>query len=434
MQLLANATEMRPDLMKKIQAIRGMNDILPDESPVWQYLERVISSIVQSYGYREIRFPILEQTQLFKRSIGEVTDIVEKEMYSFTDRNGDDLSLRPEGTACCVRAADQHGLLYNQQQRLWYRGPMFRHERPQKGRYRQFHQVGVESFGMAGPDIDAEIILVSVALWRALGLSAHVRLEINNIGTADDRRAYGKALTAYLQAHESQLDEDSRRRLLSNPLRVLDSKVPETQALLAAAPSLSEFVSPLTTVHYQQLKALLTANNVSFTENKRLVRGLDYYNNLVFEWITDALGAQGTVCAGGRYDALVEQLGGRSTPAVGLAFGMERLVLLMQETDNVPTAVSHILDVYVLYSEESALGKAVSLAESIRQQVPGLRVQCHCGGGKFGSQLKKAFASGALAAVIVDVDGLRWRLLANDATAEPVGLDILLERLRSMVV
>jgi histidyl-tRNA synthetase len=310
---------------------------------------------------------------------------------------------------------------------------MFRHERPQKGRYRQFHQVGVESFGMAGPDIDAEIILVSVALWRALGLSSHVRLEINNIGTADDRRAYGKALTAYLQAHESQLDGDSRRRLLSNPLRVLDSKVPETQALLAAAPSLSEFVSPLTTVHYQQLKALLTANNVSFTENERLVRGLDYYNNLVFEWITDALGAQGTVCAGGRYDALVEQLGGRSTPAVGLAVGMERLVLLMQETDNVPSAVNHILDVYVLYSEESALGNAVGLAESLRQQVPGLRVQCHCGGGKFASQLKKAFASGASAAVIVDVDGLRWRPLVNDSTAEPVGLDILLERLRPMV-
>lgn len=420
--------------MNKIQAIRGMNDILPDESPVWQYLERVISTIVQSYGYREIRFPIVEQTQLFKRSIGEVTDIVEKEMYSFTDRNGDDLSLRPEGTACCVRAADQHGLLYNQQQRLWYRGPMFRHERPQKGRYRQFHQVGVESFGMAGPDIDAEIILVSVALWRALGLSAYVRLEINNIGTADDRRAYGKALTAYLQAHKSQLDEDSRRRLLSNPLRVLDSKVPETQALLAAAPTLSEFVSPMTTEHYQQLKALLTANNVSFTENERLVRGLDYYNNLVFEWITDALGAQGTVCAGGRYDALVEQLGGRSTPAVGLAVGMERLVLLMQETENVPSSVSHILDVYVLYSEESALGNAVGLAESLRQQLPGLRVQCHCGGGKFASQLKKAFASGASAAVIVDVDGLRWRLLANDSTAEPVGLEALLERLRPMVM
>jgi len=420
--------------MNKIQAIRGMNDILPDESPVWQYLERVICSIVQSYGYREIRFPIVEQTQLFKRSIGEVTDIVEKEMYSFTDRNGDDLSLRPEGTACCVRAADQHGLLYNQQQRLWYRGPMFRHERPQKGRYRQFHQVGVESFGMAGPDIDAEIILVSVALWRALGLSAHVRLEINNIGTAHDRRAYGKALIAYLQARESQLDEDSRRRLLSNPLRVLDSKVPETQALLAKAPTLSEFVSPLTTVHYQQLKALLTANNVSFTENERLVRGLDYYNNLVFEWITDALGAQGTVCAGGRYDALVEQLGGRSTPAVGLAFGMERVVLLMKETDNVPPTVSHILDVYVLYSEELALGNAVSLAESLRQQVPGLRVQCHCGGGKFASQLKKAFASGAPAAVIVDVDGLRWRLLANDSIAEPIGLEVLIERLRPMVI
>lgn len=420
--------------MNKIQAIRGMNDILPDESPVWQYLEQIISTIVQSYGYREIRFPIVEQTQLFKRSIGEVTDIVEKEMYSFTDRNGDDLSLRPEGTACCVRAADQHGLLYNQQQRLWYRGPMFRHERPQKGRYRQFHQVGVESFGMVGPDIDAEIILVSVALWRALGLTSHVRLEINNIGTADDRRAYGQALTAYLQQHESQLDEDSRRRLLSNPLRVLDSKVAETQALLTGAPTLSEFVSPQTEVHYQQLKALLTANAVSFTENQRLVRGLDYYNNLVFEWITDALGSQGTVCAGGRYDALVALLGGRSTPAVGLAFGMERLVLLMLETGNVPSSVSHILDVYVLYSEDSVLSKAVSLAESLRQQVPGLRVQCHGGGGKFPNQLKKAFASGASVAVIVDADGLRWRQMANESTAEPIGQEILLERLRALVV
>ncbi|MDP2285990.1 MAG: histidine--tRNA ligase, partial [Pseudohongiella sp.] len=339
-----------------------------------------------------------------------------------------------EGTACCVRAAEQHGLLYNQQQRLWYRGPMFRHERPQKGRYRQFHQVGIESFGMAGPDIDAEIILISVALWRALGLTDHVRLEINNIGTADDRRAYGKALTTFLKMHEAQLDEDSRRRLLSNPLRVLDSKVPETQALLADAPKLSEFVSPETEAHYQQLKALLDANQISFTENQRLVRGLDYYNNLVFEWITDALGSQGTVCAGGRYDALVAQLGGRGTPAVGLAFGMERLVLLMQETGNIPASISNLLDIYVLYSEDKQLGNAIKLAEQLRQQVPGLRVQCHCGGGKFSNQLKKAYASGAAVAVIVDTDSLRWRKLSEDAVADTIEPEALLARARAMLV
>ncbi|MDP2127157.1 MAG: histidine--tRNA ligase [Pseudohongiella sp.] len=425
--------------MNKIQAIRGMNDILPAESPVWQYLERVIAGVVQSYGYKEIRFPILEQTQLFKRSIGEVTDIVEKEMYSFTDRNGDDLSLRPEGTACCVRAAEQHGLLYNQQQRLWYRGPMFRHERPQKGRYRQFHQVGIESFGMAGPDIDAEIILLSVALWRALGLSSSVRLEINNIGTAEDRRAYGQALTAYLKQHESQLDEDSGRRLLSNPLRVLDSKVPETQALLVSAPKLSEFVSADTVAHYNTLKGLLSANGVAFIENERLVRGLDYYNNLVFEWITSALGSQGTVCAGGRYDALVAQLGGRGTPAVGLAFGMERLVLLMEETGQVPDSVHQGLDLYVLYSEDSMQAQAMALAESLRTDVPGLRVLCHCGGGKFSSQLKKAYASGAPAALIVDpaqsdseaMFSLRWRLLNEESVAESVDYKSLTERLHS---
>jgi histidyl-tRNA synthetase len=425
--------------MSKIQAIRGMNDILPAESPVWQYLESVIAEVVQSYGYKEIRFPILEQTQLFKRSIGEVTDIVEKEMYSFTDRNGDDLSLRPEGTACCVRAAEQHGLLYNQQQRLWYRGPMFRHERPQKGRYRQFHQVGIESFGMAGPDIDAEIILVSVALWRALGLSASVRLEINNIGTADDRRAYGAALTAYLKQHEAQLDEDSRRRLTSNPLRVLDSKVPETQALLVSAPKLSEFVSADTVAHYNTLKDLLAANGVEFIENERLVRGLDYYNNLVFEWITSSLGSQGTVCAGGRYDALVAQLGGRGTPAVGLAFGMERLVLLMEETGQVPDSVHKALDLYVLCSEDSMQVQAMVLAESLRADVPGLRVVCHCGGGKFSSQLKKAYASGAPYAVIVDpaqsgsetAFTLRWRLLNEESVAESVDYKNLANRLRA---
>lgn len=388
--------------MSKIQAIRGMNDILPTETPTWQYIERVTQRLVQSYGYREIRFPVLEQSQLFKRSIGEVTDIVEKEMYSFADRNGDELSLRPEGTAGCVRAAEQHGLLYNQQQRLWYRGPMFRHERPQKGRYRQFHQVGIESFGMTGPDIDAEIILVSAALWRELGLTRSVRLEINNIGTAADRKAFGAALTAFLQQHEADLDEDSRRRLLSNPLRVLDSKVPSTQALLTNAPTLVEFVSADTVAHYEELKRLLHASQVEFVENPRLVRGLDYYNNMVFEWITDELGAQGTVCAGGRYDSLVAQLGGRGTPAVGLAFGMERLVLLLEAAGRLPESVHQVLDVTVLASDGVEAEQVLVLAEQLRRSLPGIRIMSHCGGGKFNSQLKKAYNSSARIAVIVD--------------------------------
>lgn len=388
--------------MGKIQAIRGMNDLLPTETPVWQYLEQTIEQVVQSYGYREIRFPIVEQTQLFRRSIGEVTDIVEKEMYSFTDRNGDDLSLRPEGTAGCVRAAEQHGLLYNQQQRLWYRGPMFRHERPQKGRYRQFHQVGVETFGMVGPDIDAEVILLSVQLWKALGLLNSVRLEINNIGTADDRRRYGEVLTAFLRERQSQLDADSQRRLDSNPLRVLDSKVPETQALLVDAPQLADFVAPETAAHYAELKQTLDACGVAYTENPRLVRGLDYYNNLVFEWITTELGAQGTVCAGGRYDALVAQLGGRSTPAVGMAFGLERLVLLLEACGTIPPHVRQTVDVYVLASDNGQPLDTLQLAEQLRSEIADLRVVCHCGGGKFNSQLKKAYASGATVAIIVD--------------------------------
>lgn len=424
--------------MSKIQAIRGMNDILPADTPVWQYLERITERVVQSYGYREIRMPVLEQTQLFKRSIGEVTDIVEKEMYSFADRNGDELSLRPEGTAGCVRAAEQHGLLYNQQQRLWYRGPMFRHERPQKGRYRQFHQVGVESFGMTGPDIDAEIILVSVALWRALGLTQSVRLEINNIGTAEDRKAFGKALTAFLLTHEDALDEDSRRRLHSNPLRVLDSKVPETQALLAGAPRLADFVSTESQDHYLALKALLKVNNVSFVENPNLVRGLDYYNNMVFEWITGELGAQGTVCAGGRYDSLVSQLGGRGTPAVGLAFGMERLVLLMESVGSLPVELRQVLDLYLMYSDDSVQGAALQMAEALRRELPTLRVLCHCGGGKFNSQLKKAYNSGARLALILDPQEggeatLRLRTLDDEGSTEIVDFEQLVHRLKAPI-
>jgi len=416
--------------MSKIQAIRGMNDILPDETPAWQYLESTVQRVLQGYGYREIRFPVLEQTQLFKRSIGEVTDIVEKEMYSFDDRNGDNLSLRPEGTAGCVRAAEQHGLLYNQQQRLWYRGPMFRYERPQKGRYRQFHQIGVETFGMSGPDIDAEVLLLSARLWRELGLSAHVRLEINNIGTAQDRRDYGAALVAFLQQHEADLDEDSRRRLQSNPLRILDSKVPTTQAILVDAPVLADFVSAETQTHFAGLRQLLDSAGIAYVVNPRLVRGLDYYNNMVFEWITDTLGAQGTVCAGGRYDGLVAQLGGRATPAVGFAMGVERLVLMLQEVGSLPADVGRGADVFVAVGEGMSAA-AIGLAEQLRSN-DGVSVQLNCGGGKISNQLKRAYNSGARVAVVLEaadeqgenlpLQRVRIRPLGEESTAISVAV------------
>jgi len=414
--------------------------LLPEQTPIWQYVEKVAERVVQSYGYREIRFPILEQTQLFKRSIGEVTDIVEKEMYSFADRNGEDLSLRPEGTAGCVRAADQHGLLYNQQQRLWYRGPMFRYERPQKGRYRQFHQMGVESFGMAGPDIDAEMILVSAALWRELGLSSNVRLEINNIGSSEDRKRFGAALVSFLEQHVDQLDEDSQRRLGSNPLRILDSKSPQTQAVLAGAPVLSDYLNEESQAHYQALKVMLDAAGLSYVENPRLVRGLDYYNNMVFEWITEDLGAQGTVCAGGRYDGLVAQLGGKPAPAVGMAFGLERLILLVESIGTIPAAALKPVDVYLLASDKSMQASVLTLAEALRADMPGLRLLAHCGGGKFNSQLKKAFASGASFALIVDPaeeagqpETLRLRPLADEAEVETVTRRDLSARLKTLL-
>jgi histidyl-tRNA synthetase len=435
--------------MSKIQAIRGMNDILPGETPVWQYLESTVQGVLQRYGYRELRFPVLEQTQLFKRSIGEVTDIVEKEMYSFDDRNGENLSLRPEGTAGCVRAADEHGLLYNQQQRLWYKGPMFRYERPQKGRYRQFHQIGVEAYGMAGPDIDVEVILLSARIWRELGLSSHVRLEINNIGTSQDRSAYGQALTDYLSQREESLDEDSKRRLLSNPLRILDSKVPSTQELLAAAPSLAEFVSEETRVHFARLKALLTQAGIAFVENARLVRGLDYYNNMVFEWITDALGAQGTVCAGGRYDGLVAQLGGRATPAVGFAMGVERLVLLLQEAGSLPAELTQTVDLFIVASEAMS-GAAMQLSERLRDELPALRIHLNCGGGKISNQLKRAYNSGARLALVLGeiheqgdgqedsaaaegLSSVRLRHLDEQATSTDIALADLVPALRSLI-
>lgn len=389
--------------MAKLQAIRGMNDILPAQTSTWQALEAAFHRVVNRFGYQEIRFPVLEQTQLFKRSIGEVTDIVEKEMYSFDDRNGDNLSLRPEGTAGCVRAADQHGLLYNQQQRLWYQGPMFRHERPQKGRYRQFQQFGVEAFGMSGPDIDAELIQLSADLWRELDIAEALVLQINNIGASAERKAFGAALTAYLEAHRERLDDDARNRLYSNPLRILDSKNPDMQALLAEAPVLADYVSEESVSHFEELKALLSNAGVAFEVNPRLVRGLDYYNNCVFEWVTDSLGAQGTVCGGGRYDGLVEQLGGKPTVAAGFAMGAERLVLMLETLDKVPQQVPTSLYIVV----PNGLAKeAQSLAATLRGEMPEQRIISHCGGGKPASQLKRAFSLGARYAILLDSEGL----------------------------
>ena len=388
--------------MEKLQAIRGMSDTLPDQSLSWQYLESVFQCIVKQFGYREIRFPIIERTELFKRSIGEVTDIVEKEMYSFDDRNGDNVSLRPEGTAGCVRAANQHGLLYNQQQRLWYAGPMFRHERPQKGRYRQFHQFGVEAFGMAGPDIDAEILQLSASLWKELDLSEYLTLEINNIGNAEDRSRYGIALTEFLKSKAQQLDEDARNRIYTNPMRVLESKIPEVQQALQGCPKLQDFVSEASQEHYLALQGLLMRANIPFIENARLVRGLDYYNYCVYEWTTESLGAQGAVCGGGRYDGLVEMLGGKPTLAAGFAIGIERLVLMLDSLGKIPEEVRKPIDVYVLVVGANLAEQALELVQRIRTEFPQLGVVSHCGGGKYNSQLKRAFNSGARLAVILE--------------------------------
>ncbi|MBN7769244.1 histidine--tRNA ligase [Marinobacter daepoensis] len=388
-------------MLAKIQAIRGMNDILPEQTPVWQYVESTVRQVLGQYGYQEIRMPVVEHTELFKRSIGEVTDIVEKEMYTFEDRNGDSLTLRPEGTAGCVRASEEHGLLFNQTRRLWYTGAMFRHERPQKGRYRQFHQIGVECFGMAGPDIDAELLILTARLWKALGLADHARLEINSIGTSASRKVYREALVQYLEQFREQLDEDSKRRLSTNPLRILDSKDPATRDILRGAPSLDDYLDDESRQHYDQLKAMLDAAGVPYTENPALVRGLDYYGKTVFEWITESLGAQGTICAGGRYDGLVEQLGGKSTVAVGFAMGLERLILLLETLGLVPDHVNNQADVYVTAMGEQAVVPAMALAETLRNELPGAMVVSHCGGGSFKSQMKKADRSGARYAIIL---------------------------------
>ncbi len=380
---------------RKIQAIRGMNDILPGQSSVWQYLEKTVADVVKSYGYQQIRFPVVENTDLFKRGVGEATDIVEKEMYTFDDRNGESLTLRPEGTASCVRAADQAGLLYNQVQRLWYTGPMFRYERPQKGRYRQFHQIGVESFGMPSADADAELIILSARLWQQLGLIEQVELQLNTIGLASERETYKAALVEYLTAYKNDLDEDSQRRLTTNPLRILDSKDAKTQQVLEGAPNLEDFIGEESQAHFDRLQAMLTANGIAFVINRRLVRGLDYYGKTVFEWVTSHLGSQATICAGGRYDGLVEQLGGKSTPGVGFAMGVERLVLLLETLDLIPVAAKERTDIFIAsFGDDAELTSSV-LAESLRSHQQNWVILRHCGGGNFKNQIKKADKSGA---------------------------------------
>ncbi len=385
-----------------VKNIKGMPDLLPAQTALWQWVEAEIQQLVGSYGYSEIRMPIVEYTDLFKRSIGEVTDIVEKEMYTFPDRHDDLLTLRPEGTAGCVRAAQQNALLDNQaQQRLWYMGPMFRYENPQKGRQRQFHQLGVEAFGIASADIDAELIVLAWRLWQRLGLTDYVSLELNSIGSLEARQKYKDDLVGYLSGVKDQLDKDSQRRLETNPLRILDAKSKETQALLVDAPVLSDYLDDESKEHFQTLCTLLDGLGINYTVNPKLVRGLDYYNKTVFEWVTDKLGAQGTVCAGGRYDGLVEQLGGKPVPAVGFAIGLERLTLLVEAIGQAPESLGE-QDIYFLIAgDESVVAQAFIMAEKVRAQFPMLNLVTHCGGGSFKSQMKKADKSGAKLAIIV---------------------------------
>ena len=382
----------------KPRAIRGMNDILPEVSGTWRHLETVVRDIVQSYGYEEIRLPLLEHTELFKRSIGEVTDIVEKEMYTFADRNGESLTLRPEATASVVRAGITNGMLHNQRQKLWTSGPMFRYEKPQKGRYRQFYQFDVEALGFDGPDVDAELIIMCARMWRALGLS-RLELEINSLGTAESRARYREKLVEYFSSVKSRLDEDSIRRLEQNPLRILDSKNPDMQEIVAAAPVMIDFLDEESAEHFQALKALLDAAGVAYTVNPRLVRGLDYYSRTVFEWVTDALGSQGAVCSGGRYDGLVEKLGGRPTPAIGWAMGIERLVALYEACGGEPPPTD--ADLYVVAVGDRTLEAAIAIAEKLRDDVAGIRVELNLGGGSFKSQLKRADKSNAEYALIL---------------------------------
>jgi len=384
---------------KNIQAIRGMNDCSPTESPLWQWIEGQVRQILSSYGYSEVRMPIVESTPLFARAIGEVTDVVSKEMYTFWD-NDEQLTLRPEGTAGCVRAAIEHGWIYNNEQRLWYMGPMFRHERPQKGRYRQFHQAGVEVFGIATPEIDAELIILTACLWKALGIDQHVSLQLNSIGSLEARANYRSALVAFLENHQDLMSEEEKERLVKNPLRILDTKNQALQDVLDGAPKLLDYLDDESREHFAQLCGLLDAVGIQYEINPKLVRGLDYYNKTVFEWVTSALGAQGTVCGGGRYDGLVEQLGGHATSGVGFAMGLERLVLLVQEV-NKSIPVKSAVDIYVVYQGEGTTLAAFQLAEKLRSELPHLSTMLHCSGGNFKKQFKRADKSGATLALVL---------------------------------
>ena len=386
-------------MAKNIQAIRGMNDCSPTESPLWQWIEGQVRQILSSYGYSEVRMPIVESTPLFARAIGEVTDVVSKEMYTFWD-NDEQLTLRPEGTAGCVRAAIEHGWIYNNEQRLWYMGPMFRHERPQKGRYRQFHQAGVEVFGIATRVIDAELIILTARLWKALGIDQHVSLQLNSIGSLEARANYRSALVAFLENHQNLMSEEEKERLVKNPLRILDTKNQALQDVLDGAPKLLDYLDDESREHFAQLCGLLDAVGIQYEINPKLVRGLDYYNKTVFEWVTSALGAQGTVCGGGRYDGLVEQLGGHATSGVGFAMGLERLVLLVQEV-NKSIPVKSAVDIYVVYQGEGTTLAAFQLAEKLRSELPHLSTMLHCSGGNFKKQFKRADKSGATLALVL---------------------------------
>ncbi|MBA1183675.1 histidine--tRNA ligase [Stutzerimonas nitrititolerans] len=426
-------------MSKSLQAIRGMNDILPAQTPAWRYLENTFAQLLDSYGYSEIRLPIVEYTELFARGIGEGTDVVDKEMYTFLDRNEESLTLRPEGTAGCVRAVLEHGLTGGGQvQKLWYTGPMFRYEKPQKGRYRQFHQVGVEVFNQPGPDVDAELIVLTARLWKQLGMADAVTLQLNSLGSSEARAIYRDALVAYLQERFDQLDEDSQRRLTTNPLRILDSKNAQTQALLADAPTLADFLDEESRAHFEGLKARLDAVGIAYEINPKLVRGLDYYGRTVFEWVTDKLGAQGTVCAGGRYDGLVSQFGGKPTPGVGFAMGVERLVLLLETLALLPEELNRPAHAFICAFGEAAELAALSLAERLRDALPGLRLLVNAGGGSFKSQFKKADKSGARFALILGEDELAGRVvgckpLRDDSEQQSIAWDALPERLAACI-
>ena len=421
-------------MAKNIQAIRGMNDCSPTESPLWQWIEGQVRQILSSYGYSEVRMPIVESTPLFARAIGEVTDVVSKEMYTFWD-NDEQLTLRPEGTAGCVRAAIEHGWIYNNEQRLWYMGPMFRHERPQKGRYRQFHQAGVEVFGIATPEIDAELIILTARLWKALGIDQHVSLQLNSIGSLEARANYRSALVAFLENHQDLMSEEEKERLVKNPLRILDTKNQALQDVLDGSPKLLDYLDDESREHFAQLCALLDAVGIQYEINPKLVRGLDYYNKTVFEWVTSALGAQGTVCGGGRYDGLVEQLGGHATSGVGFAMGLERLVLLVQEV-NKSIPIKSAVDIYVVYQGEGTTLAAFQLAEKLRSELPHLSTMLHCSGGNFKKQFKRADKSGATLALVLGESEVQnnqvvVKHLLGAAEQQTIDVDNLIEHVKA---